>query len=114
MLFRSRMIVEQDHARGAYQNCRSKDLASMHEQSIHRADGHQLMALHPLAATRSRPTGEGKEKERRTQRLGGAVAGLVAAAFVFLTLFSSAAFANDAMTNIMSPIVSYPCPEDLC
>jgi hypothetical protein len=53
-----------------------------------------------------------QEKEERPPRLGGADVGWFVAALACLMLFSSAAFADDVITNIMSPIASYQYPED--
>jgi hypothetical protein len=53
-----------------------------------------------------------QEKVKRPPRLGVARAGWIVAALACLMLFSSAAFANDVITNIMSPIASYQYPDN--
>ena len=72
----------------------------------------QAQTLTRPAATLSRLTGEGKEKVNRSLRLDGAGAGWMVAALACLMLFSSAAFADDMITNIMSPIASYQYPDN--
>src|SRR5262245_14709442 len=44
-----RMIVHQHDRRGAGDDCHTEHLAWMHEERVHRANSHQLVAFYPSA-----------------------------------------------------------------
>src|SRR5665213_1138284 len=53
-----------------------------------------------------------QEKENSRPSFDGSCGGWIVAAFACLMLFSSAAFADDVITNVMSPIASYQYPNN--